>query len=530
MLTLERMREFARAAAAALARDRELADFEVYCSSSEQLVVRLNYTSDIPSQGLEEAKAESANGLAIRIVMRRNPCECGYAFEAGELSLAALRRALERARATAVVDPHFASLPSPAHGPKVKARPASAVMAVGGELLVSAGWDVLYGAIRRFTRYAEAETHGHGFILGGDITLSKERVAVAGSRMPEASVDQHAHFRLALTAFVEAIGAKASVGCLGTSARELRRAASLLGARAVDAALKVRAGDCPAPGEYRVLLGPQPVAEILNHIVMPSLTARSFYVASSAYLGKFGQAVMDRRLSLCDDPLAPSGALRRGISCEGMPARRTALVRGGALVGLLASFYDAAQLGADAARERKLTGGRRRARDGRRAELAPAHKAGSGAAGLARFAGANGYRLADSGVRRFDAQIAAGASNVVMRGRQGRDLRALMRLLGDGIYVGNVWYTYPINGQAAGDFTCTITGGSYLIRNGVPAAPVAPNCLRINANIRDVFEALLAPEGDVHATALWGAPQAYYVPALAVERLSLSAIVSPHAG
>jgi predicted Zn-dependent protease len=528
MLTLAQMREFASSAAAMLVREHDLAAFEVYCSSSEQLVVRLNYTSDIPCRGLEEAKSESANGLALRIVSSRNPRECGHAFEAGEPNQLALRRALERARARWFLDPHFPGLPRPKRAPKARVPRATSAMRVEGKVLVRAGWDALYNAVGRFARYAKTQADGHGFILGGDITLSKERVAIAGSHIPRAGVDQHAHFRLNLTAFVEAVGAKASVGFLGTSARELRLTAPQLGVRVVDEALKLSAGQRPEPGQYRVLLGPQPVAEILNHIVMPSLSARSFRAGSSAYLGRFAKAVMDRRLSLVDDPRAPWGVLRRSISCEGIPTGRTILVRDGKLSGLLASFYDAAQLAADPDRERKLSGVRGRKRNQGNGEIAPGRDNRNRAAGFARFAGANGYRLADSGVRRFDAQIATAASNVALRARQGRDLRALMRLIGNGLYVGNVWYTYPVNGQAAGDFTCTITGSSYLIRDGAPAGAIAPNCLRINANICDVFEALIAPEAELHAIALWGAPQAYYVPALAVERVSLDAIAPPH--
>ena len=79
-------------------------------------------------------------------------------------------------------------------------------------------------------------------------------------------------------------------------------------------------------------------------------------------------------------------------------------------------------------------------------------------------------------MRRFDANPGSSATNVVMRARGGKSERELIRAVGEGIYVGRVWYTYPINGQRAGDFTCTVSGDSYLIRNGVLAAPLAPNC------------------------------------------------------
>jgi len=43
----------------------------------------------------------------------------------------------------------------------------------------------------------------------------------------------------------------------------------------------------PASGTFRVVLGPQPIAEILNYMVMGSLTTGAFHAASSAYHAKF---------------------------------------------------------------------------------------------------------------------------------------------------------------------------------------------------------------------------------------------------
>ena len=60
------------AALALLARERDLAAFEIYCSSSEQIVARLNHTGEIPSRGVEEVKSLAADGFAIRVVTRRD--------------------------------------------------------------------------------------------------------------------------------------------------------------------------------------------------------------------------------------------------------------------------------------------------------------------------------------------------------------------------------------------------------------------------------------------------------------------------
>ena len=95
----------------------------------------------------------------------------------------------------------------------------------------------------------------------------------------------------------------------------------------------------------------------------------------------------------------------------------------------------------------------------------------------------------------------------------------------NGIYVGRVWYTYPINGQRAGDFTCTVSGDSYLIEKGRLTAPIAPNSLRINAHIDDVFRAASAVGTRPQPAFVWGQPEAFYLPALALDQLPLSSTI-----
>lgn len=506
MLTLADLKSFAKAAAATLSRQRDLADFEVYCSTGEELIARLNYTSDIACRGLEEVKSSAADGFAIRIVLRRNSRESATAYEAGDLSLEALSRALERARRAAVFDPHFPGLPD---GPKAVGLPpprAGDLMSAPDNAIVEAAWAIIRRALETFARRKPAGLTLPGLILGGDVTILRDRIALAGSRFADIRTDQSAHFSASVTAIVEALEAKGSATALGSSLEELRRL-SALGSQAVERALKLKGGERLPGGRYRVMLGPQPVAEILNNMVIPSLTAGAFYAASSAYHGRFGAPVMDPRLSIADDPQAEPGAVRRRITCEGLPVRRVELIRDGRLVGLLSNFYDARRLAAT---------------DSRRENLGP------GAADGIEIAPVSGYRLGEGGGRRFDAHPGTAASNVLMRGRGGIGERAMLKALGDGIYVGRVWYTYPINGQRAGDFTCTVTGDSYLVKDGKPVLPLVPNCLRINAALDQVFRQVVAIGNRRLAVPIWGSSEAYYVPALVIDALPLSAI--EHAG
>ncbi len=506
MRTLNDLKKFTRAAAALLAREKDLAAYEVYCSTGEHKVVRLNYTSDIPSRGIEEFKSLDADGFAVRIVTRRDPHETGAASIAGDLSIAAVREAITRARHALIIDPHFPGFPSELgrHDESTAGAERSDLLRTKDTVLAAAAWETIAGAISQFEQQAPLKLAHPGFVLGGDLSLIRDRVAISNSAFEEIRTDESAHFVSSVTVLIEGFDAKGTATAIGGSLAELRNAAARLGRDAVARALELRHGERPDAGQYRVVLGPQPLAEILNYVVMPSLTTRAFHAASSAYQGRFGAEVMDPRLTLTDEPQARQSPLHRRITCEGLPSGKTELIRGGRLVGLLSTFYDGHRLMSDEHRDEKL---------------------GPAAISLnPEFLPRSAYRLGEGAARRFDAHPGANATSVIMKTHNGVEPARLLAAVDGGIYVGRVWYTYPINGQRAGDVTCTVSGDSYVVRGGKLAAPLAPNCLRINANIDEIFAHPLEVGNKSEATIVWGAPQLYFVPALAVRDLKLGAI------
>jgi PmbA protein len=502
---LAELRAFVREAASLVARDATVAQFEIYCASAEHRIARLNYTSDIPCRGVEEFKSHDADGFQLRIVARDNPHRAGIASEGGDLSLDAVGRALTRAHQTAVVDPHFPGLPARATAPPTARTPAGLGRA-DDRMVAQCAWSILGGALETFAAGAPARPSAPGLVIGGDLSVIRDRIALANSNFGDVRADEAARFTSSVTVLVESLDAKGTATALGSSVAAMRRAAASLGRDAMARAFALPAGVRPPSGGYRIVLGPQPVAEILNYMVMGSLTTGSFFAASSAYQGRFGARVMDRRLSLFDDPHHRDGVVHRTMTCEGLAARRTDLIRAGRLSGLMSNFYDGHRLATDAHRAEKL---------------------GPDAPSAARFAPGSGYRLGESGARRYDASPGTAGTNVVMRARAGVSDASLLAAVGDGIYVGRIWYTYPINGQRAGDFTCTVSGDSFMIRGGKRAEALAPNALRINANLREVFEAPSAVGARSHPATVWGSPEAYYVPAIAVDRLELQAIGTP---
>ncbi len=507
MRTLNELKKFVREAVAVLGRQQDLAAWELYCSSGEHKVVRLNYTSDIPSRGIEEFKSLEADGFAVRIVTRRDPHETGSASIAGDFSMGAVREAVSRARHALIVDRHFPGLPAEPrrlHNSESAGAGHSDLMRSGDAVLAAAAWEIIAGAISEFEQQAPLKLSHPGLVLGGDLSLICDRVAIGSSAFEDIRVDDSAHFVSSVTVLIEGFDAKGTATAVGGSRAEMQQAASALGRSAVGRALELRHGERPDGGRYPVVLGPQPIAEILNYVVMPSLTTRAFEAASSVYHGRFGAEVMDPRLSLLDEPAAVESPLRRRTTCEGLPSENTELIRGGRLVGLLSTFYDRHRLMNDDRRDEKLGHAARELK--------------------ADFPPRSAYRLGEGAARRFDSHPAANATNVMMRTRNGVEQAELLAAIGDGIYVGRVWYTYPINGQRAGDVTCTISGDSFVIRAGKVAAPLAPNCLRINANIEQIFAQPLAISRQSEPAIVWGAPELYFVPALAVKDLALAGI------
>jgi hypothetical protein len=484
---------------------------EVFAAANGSLLARLCYTSHIPCNGVEEPKSSTGHGLGIQAVFETpDGPRIGFGSEPGDLTRSGAERALGKARRAAVADPEFVSLPRPTsaaralvdyHDPEL--------MAISDAGLVEAGWTVVQGALRKFLTSprlaalaeSEAGLARLGLILGGDVTILQERIAIASSAMPAVQTDESTLVTAFATAMVEARDAKGSGWSTGTRLGHLTDEA---GVEAAQRAIDAIGGERVPSGEYTVILGRQPVADLLNNVVVPACTASSFYASNTPFLGKLGQPVASPRLTLYDDGAAPGLVGSKGITCEGLPTGRTELIRDGVLVGCLASWYEAQRL----LRDPDL----------------PAKLGATGLAAARALVPRNGFRFGPGGGRRFDVQPGVAASNVVVEGADGTTLEELVRTVGDGLYIGRIWYTYPINGLRAGDFTCTVVADSFIIRDGRLAAPLRPNTIRINDNIATVLANVVGITKDARGTIVWAADEVVYAPEIAVSGVHVEEI------
>src|SRR5262249_4094888 len=206
--------------------------------------------------------------------------------------------------------------------------PDPRVMARDDGGLVEAGWKITGGALRTFSasgRLAELAQDDEGLrrlglILGGDVTILRERMAIASTAMPRAQTDETSLITAFATAMVEARSAKGSGASTGTRLDDFTDEA---GVEAAPNAPHPIGGERVPAGTYAVVFGRQPVADLLNNIVIPACTASSFYSSSTPFLGKLGRAVASTRLSLSDDGARRGFMGSKGITCEGLPTGRT---------------------------------------------------------------------------------------------------------------------------------------------------------------------------------------------------------------
>jgi PmbA protein len=484
---------------------------EVFAADNRTLLTRLNYTSHIPCNGVEEPKSAETYGIGIQVALDSpDGILLGFGSEPSDLSQAGASRALAKARQGAVRDPEFRSFPKPgAARRELVDYHDPALLDISDAQLVAAGWKVLQGGLSAFLASSklaelagtEAGLRQLGLILGGDVTIVQESIAIASTSMPEPQTDVSTLLTSFVTGMVEAHDAKGSGWSTATRLEHLTEES---GAEAANRAIDALGGERVASGEYTVVFGRQPVADLMNNLVVPSCHAGSFYSSSTPFLGKLGRLVASPRLSVYDHGAAPGLLGSKGITCEGLPTGRTELIKDGVLTGVLSGWYGAQRLLNDPAIKEKLG------------------VAASAAAPV--LAARNGFRFSGSGGRAFDAQPGTTASNIIVEGVDPVSTEELIRDVRHGLYVGRIWYTYPINGLRAGDFTCTVVGDSFIIRDGRLAAPLKANTVRINDNITRLLASVSGITKDVRGTVVWGADEVVYTPEIAVTGVRVDSI------
>ena len=510
MIPLSQLEKSVREGLAYLKAQEDVEEGEVFASANGVLLTRLNYTSHIPCNGVEEPKSVANYGVGVQAVFADGESRrIGFGSETSDIGVEGVKSALEKARKGAVADPEFYSLARPTgeqrklagyHDPKV--------LGIRDGDLVDAGWRVVNGALRVFQTSEplgnlvdRPEKLGElGLIVSGDVTILQERMAIASYAMPEVQTDESSLIMSFITSMVEREGSKGSGYAATTRLDGLTDEA---GREAAQNAIRTIGGARLPSDDYRVVFGRQATMEIMHYIVLPGLNTGTFYAAGSPFMGRMGQQVASTKFSILDDGSAAGLVGSKGITCEGLATGRTELIKDGKLVGLLSNHYETQRLMSDPKAKEKLG-------------VDPK-------AQVSAFVPRNGFRFARGGGRHFDAQPGINPTNILIPGEV-ESTESMCRLVGEGIYIGRIWYTYPVNGLRAGDFTGTVVADSYVIRDGKLAEPLKPNTLRINENVHTFLNGVIGVSKEGKPTLVWAADEIVYAPEIAVEKVRLDAI------
>lgn len=236
---------------------------------------------------------------------------------------------------------------------------------------------------------------------------------------------------------------------------------------AANIALQAREPKEIQPGRYTVLFDPLPFANIIDH-VGGALSA--FYVDAglSWFKDMLGQGVASNLLTLRDTGNLAGGAGSSAFDEEGMPTRDTLLIEKGVLRGYLHNTSTAEKY--------------------------------------------NTQSTANAGI------ISPHPTNLVVSpGTKSKE--ELIRMVDDGIYVTNTWYT-RFNNHSTGDFSTIPRDGIFRIKNGSIKYPLKD--IRISENMNHLLSNLIALGSDSTQLRGWEVSTPVIAPSALIRNVNIT--------
>ncbi|MHC4322307.1 MAG: TldD/PmbA family protein, partial [Planctomycetota bacterium] len=443
MIKIEDLQTAVNDALKQIKKQKDVIDAEVFASWNDLITIRLNYTSDIPCNGIHEPKSIQSYGLGILATFKKgNRIETGFGSVTNDLTKEGVLEALVKAKRNRVYDPDFKTLPEPVGKPALTNYHDNRVMEISGKDAVDLGWRALDGALNALHDGGHKKT----IIIGGDVTISIERMAIKTTKGID-GFDETTSLTANITAMIENKNVKGTGWSMGTHLAAFKPEAA--GREAAESAMRTIGGRKIRSGKHNVIFGNQPLTDIVSNVLIPSLDLSSVYASNTPFLGKLGQGIASNNLNIYDDGFIRGEIGSKKITCEGMSTGRTDLITNGTLTSFLANNYYAQKF--------------------RNNLYCPIPR--------------NGFRYSKNG-RDYRDKPGIYPTNVVIEGNRETTGGSLLKLVNNGVYIGRIWYTYAINGLAMGDFTSTIIADSFSIKNGKMASPLKPNTIRINTNIK----------------------------------------------
>lgn len=510
MKTVQELKEAAKQALEFIQNDRSVIEAVVYVSTNRRVVGRIIYTTHIPCNGLEEPKSDEDLGITVEVWFRKNNKKLlGFGHESNDISLNAVRRAFAKAKRDAIEDPDFIGFLKPKDFPEQKTkkqlkyhdrRLLEMDEQEEAEVLAKISWETIQGAVDVIKDYTRKKgIKDIDFVLNGDNFFIKEKMALATSN-GIFDWDETTVVLSFLTAVLEEQRAKGSAW--GAHLKLDGISPYNLGRKAALAAISGIGGKKIKSGQYNVVFGPQAVTEIMSSLLLPHMSLGIVEFGASLFNGQFGKKVASEILTIYDDATLPEGAGSKKITCEGCPTGKTLLIDKGRLVGYLAdsrTYYKVLKRRKEATKKIGV--------DPHEIRHAIAPN--------------NGFRFARGGGRVAEAGIGISATNLIIDTHKPSTEGEILQKVKNGVYIGRLWYTYPVGGLSTGIISGTAIADCYIIKNGKFSTPILPNSIRLEDNIGRIIKNIIAIGGNQTPTILWATDEITHAPWVAVKDVNL---------
>ncbi|MBI4045047.1 MAG: TldD/PmbA family protein [Candidatus Diapherotrites archaeon] len=451
---------------------------EVYASENTLTVLRIGFSSNIPSNGLEEAKQLKSLGVSVRVLFKDG--KIGFGKEDADLSVLGVKNAFEKARKNTVMDKDFQSLPNPSKKKSPRMKFDKKIADLDEDKAIDSAYACINGALD----FLEKKRFTANISLTGELDFLSEKMSVSNSNGVKAG-DQNTSAIATLTSIFEL--ERDISGMWFDSSPFLKKLDAYNAGRvSAEKAHSMKNAATASSGVYPVVFGPLAVTEILNSRFEASMS--SVEVNASPYKAiDIGRKIYSEQLTILDNAVLESAIGSKNYSDEGIPAQKTMLVEKGKLVSFLSNDYYAKKF-----------------------------------SDIKSLSNANGFRFGGGG-RHHDSEPGISATNLEVRPGKHAE-KELLEEVGNGLYIGRMWYTYPVNGFASPDFTSTVRGDSFVIKNGRIENAVVPNTLRISESIDKLLNAVLGVgKKQLHSLA-WGQEAVVITPAIAVKECRVEKI------
>ena len=476
MITAKALRDACQELLAFAEKQGDVKEAEAYVSCNRLNVYRIAYHSKIPSNGLEEPKSDEDYGLSLRILFKDGKYGMGSADSS--LDTDGFREAYAKAFDSRVHDEDFHSLPEPAGKPVWKGGADAKIMKMDEKKGVSKAYEMLDSALASLRK----SMFNGGINITGELDLSASRLCVMGTKGPPAS-DENPAGLAPLTTSLEA-----EDNATGTSFESSTKISGLdtanAGRESAEKAAMMQGPRTMQSGKYPVVLSENVVAELFYSRFDVALSSIDYN--ASPFIGRIGEKVGVEEFSVADEPNIDGFIGSKAVTDEGIPTKKTEIISGGVLKNYLSNDYYT--------KKKKEWKG---------------------------FAPANGFR---SGTERsYGSDVGIHGTNItVAAGNNSKE--EMVQEVRNGIYVGRMWYTYPVNGYASPDYTGTIRGDSYIIENGEIAGALAPNTMRVLDSFDNFMKNITGIGKKQKAILAWGQEEAVVAPEISLSSLNLKKI------